>query len=111
MIKTAAENVSATEVEYFPVRQIPEVATAAALGVPSAAWGEAVVALVELRSGSRPFDESWLRQSCRGKLAGYKIPKRFVEEPAGQWPVAETGTLVRPRLARDFTADAPGSRL
>ena len=111
MIKTAGENVSATEVEDFLVRQIPEVATAAVLGVPSDVWGEAVVAFVELKPGSRSFDESWLRESCRGKLAGYKIPKRFVEVLADQWPVAETGKLVRTRLVPEFLAEAPGPRL
>lgn len=106
MIKTAGENVSATEVENFLIGQVPEVVTAAVVGVPSVTWGEAVVAFVELTADSRPFDESWLKAACRGKLAGYKIPKRFVQMRAGDWPVADTGKLVRTRLAKHVDDEA-----
>jgi fatty-acyl-CoA synthase len=110
MIKTAGENVSSTEVETFLAREVPEVATAAVVGVPNAEWGEAVVAFVQLVPGSRPFDESWLKDSCRGKLAGYKIPKRFVEVRPDQWPVADTGKLSRVTLVENFLADLPAAR-
>lgn len=107
MIKTAGENVSATEVEAFLVRELPEVATAAVVGVPSAAWGEEVVAFVELVPGAPKFEESWLKNACRGKLAGYKIPKRFVQVPAEGWPVADTGKLSRVTLVEKFLGEAP----
>lgn len=106
MIKTAGENVSATEVETFLRTKVPEVATAAVVGVPSPEWGEAVVAFVELVPGSRPFDETWLRDSCRGRLARYKIPKRFIEIRPDQWPVADTGKLSRVALVENFFAAA-----
>ena len=102
MIKTAGENVSATEVEAFLVAELPEVSTAAVVGVPSATWGEAVVAFVELVPGSPPFEESRLKDACRGKLAGYKIPKQFVEVRPDGWPVADTGKLSRVTLVETF---------
>lgn len=109
MIKTAGENVSATEVETFLLTEVPEVATAAVVGVPSPEWGEAVVAFVELAPGSRPFDEGWLKDSCRGRLASYKVPKRFIEIAPDQWPVAETGKLSRVTLVENFIAEAQKS--
>ena len=110
MIKTAGENVSATEVETFLLTEVPEVATAAVVGVPSPEWGEAVVAFVELAPGSRPFDEAWLKDSCRGRLARYKIPKRFIEIGHDQWPLADTGKLSRVTLVENFFSKAPMSR-
>ena len=106
MIKTAGENVSATEVETFLVREISEVASAVVVGVPSPTWGEAVVAFVELAPGSRTFEESWLKGVCRGGLAGYKVPKRFIEVQVGKWPVSDTGKLSRVTLVENFLADS-----
>jgi fatty-acyl-CoA synthase len=110
MIKTAGENVSATEVETFLRSEIPEVAAAAVVGVPSPEWGEAVVAFVELVPESRPFDEAWLKDSCRGRLARYKVPKRFIEIGPDQWPVADTGKLSRVTLVENFFVQLPASR-
>lgn len=111
MIKSAGENVSAPEVETFLVKELPDVVTAAVVGVPSAEWGEAVVAFVELVPGSSRFDESRLKAACRGKLAGYKIPKRFVQIHPGGWPVADTGKLSRVTLVDRLLADTPASTL
>ncbi|RHW26254.1 long-chain fatty acid--CoA ligase [Nocardioides immobilis] len=108
MIKSGGENVSATEVETFLAQEIPEVATAAVVGVPSAEWGETVVAFVELVPGSRPFAEAWLKDACRGRLAGYKIPKRFVEVRPDGWPVADTGKLSRVTLVERVLAEPLG---
>jgi fatty-acyl-CoA synthase len=109
MIKTAGENVSATEVETFLITEVPEVATAAVVGVPSPEWGEAVVAFVELAPGASPFDEARLKDSCRGRLARYKIPKRFIEIRPEEWPVADTGKLSRVTLVESFLAEPPMS--
>lgn len=103
MIKTGGENVSATEVENFLVNALPTVASAAVVGVPDATWGEAVVAFVELTDASAAIDERALREACRDRIAGYKIPKRFVEVPPGGWPTSESGKLLKARL-RDWLA-------
>lgn len=92
MIKTGGENVSETEVEDFLVREVNGVVAAAVVGAPDERWGEAVVAYVELAPGMA-FDPDALREACRGKLAGYKIPKRFLRVAPGQWPTTPMGKL------------------
>jgi len=97
MIKTGGENVSEAEVEAFLMDQLPVVQAAAVIGVPDDTWGEAVVAFVELVPGAT-FDGAALRDACRGKIAGYKIPKRFIEVSPGTWPVTQSGKLLKRRL-------------
>lgn len=46
------------------------------IGVPDERWGEAVTALVVLVDGATAT-EAELRDHCRTKLAGYKVPKRI----------------------------------
>ncbi|XVQ07555.1 class I adenylate-forming enzyme family protein [Spirillospora sp. CA-255316] len=92
MIKTGGENVSETEVEDFLVREIPDVVAAAVVGAPDPRWGEAVIAFVELRPGAS-FDPAALREACRGRIAGYKIPKRFLPVAAGEWPTTPMGKI------------------
>ncbi|XVQ14969.1 class I adenylate-forming enzyme family protein [Spirillospora sp. CA-255316] len=97
MIKTGGENVSETEVENFLVREVPGVVAAAVVGAPDERWGEAVVAFVELAPGT-PFDPDALREACRGKIAGYKIPKRFYEVADNRWPTSPMGKLMKQDL-------------
>lgn len=97
MIKTGGENVSAVEVEEFLVNHVAEIASVAVIGVPDETWGEAVVAFVELVAGA-DFDEEELRDACKGHIAGYKIPKRFVPVAAGEWPTTESGKLLKRSL-------------
>ncbi|CAI7979693.1 AMP-dependent synthetase and ligase [Frankia sp. Hr75.2] len=99
MIKTGGENVSEIEVESFLVREISDVVMAAVVGVPDPRWGEAVVAFVELRPGAS-FDPAALRQACRGRIAGYKIPKRFLPVAPTEWPTTPMGKLLREDLRR-----------
>jgi acyl-CoA synthetase (AMP-forming)/AMP-acid ligase II len=110
MIKTGGENVSASEVEEFLVRTLPSVAVAAVVGIPDGRWGESVVAFVELTDGS--VDEHELREACRSQIAGYKIPKRFVQVAPGGWPTSESGKLLkaqlRERLISIEASSAPG---
>lgn len=109
MIKTGGENVSATEVENFLVNSLPTISSAAVVGVPDATWGETVVAFVELTDGSA-LDESALREACRDRIAGYKIPKRFVQVPAGGWPTSESGKLLKARLRERLTTTVASVR-
>ncbi|AWK73896.1 hypothetical protein CBI38_22375 [Rhodococcus oxybenzonivorans] len=97
MVKTGGENVSETEVENFLVREVAGVVGAAVVGAPDERWGEAVVAFVELAPGVA-FDPHWLREACRGRIAGYKIPKRFIQVAAGDWPTSPMGKLRKQEL-------------
>jgi fatty-acyl-CoA synthase len=97
MIKTGGENVSETEVESFLMREVPGVVAAAVVGAPDERWGEAVIAFVQMAPGI-PFDPDAVREACRGKIAGYKIPKRFYEVTNGNWPTSPMGKLMKQDL-------------
>jgi long-chain acyl-CoA synthetase len=73
LIKSAAENVYPAEVEAC-LRAHPAVAEAAVIGVPDAAWGQAVKAIVVLQSGEQ-VDEAALIAHCRALIASYKKPR------------------------------------
>ena len=91
-VKTGGENVSAKEVELFLQTETPFVRAAQVFGLPDPRWGEAVTAVVELNDGVE-ITEQELRAFCRGRLAGYKIPKRVLFVGGGDWVVTPTGKL------------------
>ena len=65
------------------LRSYPGVRDAVVVGVPDPRWGQKVVALVSLRRDVAE-DTDALKQHCRARLAGYKVPKDvlFVAEVA-----------------------------
>ena len=71
------------QVKYFPLevenvlRMREDIAEVCILGVPDDYWGESVQAVVVLRPGSKLTPEE-IRTFCRGKIAGYKIPKKYI---------------------------------
>lgn len=74
MIKTGGMNVSSAEVEEV-IQAHPAVREAAVVGVSHPEWTEEVTAAVVLvEDGSATKEE--LIAYCRGRLAGYKTPKR-----------------------------------
>jgi acyl-CoA synthetase (AMP-forming)/AMP-acid ligase II len=75
VIISGGENVSSIEVEDALFSH-PAVAEAAVIGVPDERWGELVLGLVVLAPGETVTEDE-LREHCRPKLAGYKIPKRI----------------------------------
>ena len=76
MIKTGGENVSSREVEEV-IYAHPHVAEAAVIGLPDPRWIEAVTAVVVARKGA-VIEEAALIEHCRGRLAGFKVPKRVI---------------------------------
>jgi acyl-CoA synthetase (AMP-forming)/AMP-acid ligase II len=74
VIISGGENVSSIEVEDALFSHVA-VAEVAVIGVPDERWGELVVALVVVAEG-HAVSEDDLRDHCRTKLAGYKVPKR-----------------------------------
>src|SRR4051795_9069782 len=74
VIITGGENVSSIEVEDA-VFSHPAVAEVAVIGVPDEKWGELVTALVVVAEGQQVTAEEIVAH-CRGRIAGYKIPKR-----------------------------------
>ena len=75
-INTGGEKVYPPEVEDV-IRTYPPVDKISVLGIPDERWGEAVAAVVQLAEGKKATSEE-VRDYCRGKLAGFKIPKHVV---------------------------------
>jgi acyl-CoA synthetase (AMP-forming)/AMP-acid ligase II len=101
MIITGGENVYPSEVENV-LGSHPAVRDVAVIGVPHEKWGEAVKAVVILHEGETPSEElgKELIEHCRGKIAGYKIPKSvdFIKEE--EMPRTGTGKILH-RILRE----------
>lgn len=81
MIITGGENVFSSEVESV-LQAHAEVEECAVIGIPDDKWGEAVHAVVRLKTAGSVSAEV-LTAHCREQLAGYKTPKgfSFVDQP------------------------------
>lgn len=73
MICYASENVYPAEVENV-LYQHPAIAEVAVIGVPDPQWGEAIKALVVLKSGMEATALDIIN-FARGKLANFKLPR------------------------------------
>jgi acyl-coenzyme A synthetase/AMP-(fatty) acid ligase len=95
VIVTGGENVSPEEIEQVLLEH-PAVADAGVAAADDPEWQQAVVASVVLSDGQK-VDEAELREFCRARLAGFKVPKaiRFVTE----LPRNAQGKLIRQELA------------
>jgi acyl-CoA synthetase (AMP-forming)/AMP-acid ligase II len=76
MIISGGSNVYAVEVEQV-LSTHPDVGDVAVIGVPDDLWGEMVVAAIV--PADRDIDAGVLEQHCRASLAGYKIPRRWLQ--------------------------------
>jgi acyl-CoA synthetase (AMP-forming)/AMP-acid ligase II len=91
MVITGGENVYPREVETA-LCEHPEVGDVAVLGMPDPTWGQVVTAvLVE----PAPADDV-LEQWARDRLAGYKVPRRWVR--VGELPRNATGKVLKHEL-------------
>jgi fatty-acyl-CoA synthase len=109
MFISGGENVYPAEVESV-LHECPAVAEAAVLGVPDPTWGEVGVAFVVL---TEERSDAELTAFCRARLAGYKVPKRFIRLSA----LPKTGAhkvdkvTLRAQLGKtDTSPDAPQER-
>jgi fatty-acyl-CoA synthase len=101
MFISGGENVYPAEVEAV-LSSHPSVAEAAVVGAPDPAWGESGVAFVRTKGELR---EEELISYCRGRLAGFKVPRRVVV--VEELPRLGSGKLDKRRLAD--MAQAPRS--
>ena len=76
-INTGGEKVYPEEVEQA-LKSHPDVYDALVAGVPDPRWGHQVAAVVQLREGVPVPGLDAIRSHCRGRLAGYKIPRQLV---------------------------------
>ncbi|MCL6645005.1 MAG: o-succinylbenzoate--CoA ligase [Dehalococcoidia bacterium] len=91
LVVTGGENVYPAEVEAA-LETHPAVREAAVVGLPDAHWGQLVAAAVVFREAGAPgwSDlEAWLRE----RLAGYKVPRRWLA--LDELPRTTSGKLQR----------------
>ena len=102
MVISGGENIYTAEIEAV-LQQHPAIVEAAVIGVPDATMGEALVACVQRRQGaSLTADE--LIAHCRGKVGGYKIPRRIVFADA--LPRSAIGKILKTELRRTYGASS-----
>ncbi len=100
LIITGGFNVAPSEVESV-LRSHPDITEAAAIGVPAPSGGERVAAVVVLRPGST-LDEAALRDFCRERLAGYKVPRQIVA--VDDLPRSMLGKVLRKQVREEYQA-------
>jgi acyl-CoA synthetase (AMP-forming)/AMP-acid ligase II len=98
MIITGGENVFPSEVENV-IGAHPAIKYVAVIGIPHEKWGESVKAVVTLHQGKAATDKE-LIEFCRGKIAGYKIPKSVDFIKDNEMPMTPTGKILH-RILRE----------
>ncbi|WP_240747108.1 long-chain-fatty-acid--CoA ligase [Microbacterium sp. K24] len=105
LIITGGFNVAPTEVENA-LRQHPQVADAAVVGLPSEHSGEEVVAAIVV-DGSTDVDVEAIREFARSILTPYKVPRRiFVVD---ELPKSLIGKVLRRQVKEKLVALTTGS--
>lgn len=95
MMIIAGENVFPNEIEEV-IAAHPSVHSAGVVGRVDPSRGEVPVAFVQLAEGET-FDEPALRQWCRDRLAGFKVPRQI--QPVDELPRSATGKILRRKLS------------
>jgi len=104
VIKSGGYSVYVRELEEAMLAH-PSVARAVAFGLPHPEKGEVPVAAVELYPDS-PVTEIGLLEWCRGRLAGYKAPRRAWILEAGALPQNHNGKALRRELRARFSLES-----
>lgn len=97
MIVTGGENVYSTEVEEA-LYSHPAVVEAAAFGIPNERWGECVHAIVFARDEISEYE---LLDTCRSRVAGYKVPKA-IEIRTEPLPKSGAGKILKRQLREPY---------
>jgi len=98
MIISGGENIYPREIEDV-LKFHPAVSDCAVFGVPDERWGEAVKALIVLKTGNVVSAEE-ISQHCGKHLAGYKRPKfiSFVED----LPRTSSGKVMKKQIRDEY---------
>ena len=96
MFISGGENVFPSEIEEVLLAH-PLVSEVAVVGVPHDKWGEVGRAHLVVRAPAENVSDT-LKQFCRERLAGYKIPKEFRVEEA--LPKSAAGKVLKKELAQ-----------
>ncbi|WUI00751.1 acyl-CoA synthetase [Spirillospora sp. NBC_00431] len=111
-INTGGEKVFPEEIEAV-LKGHPAVYDAVVTGIPDERWGSRVAAVVQPSAGREPAAEE-LDAHCRGRLSGYKVPRRyaFVAEmkrsPAGKADYRWAKRVAEAALDAEDVADEVG---
>jgi long-chain acyl-CoA synthetase len=100
LIITGGFNVAPSEVEDC-LREHPDVADVAVVGLPSQHSGEDVVAAVVLAPG-KSLDEAGIREFARANLTAYKVPKRVYA--VDELPKSLIGKVLRRQVRESLLA-------
>jgi len=93
VVKTGGENVSTLWVTKNLLDLFADTFDdAQTIGVPDAYWGTKLVTWVLLKPEKKMLSTEEIRQTCKGKMAGYEIPKEFFPWE-GPWPVSSVGKV------------------
>ena len=98
MYISGGENVYPAEVENV-LYQLPQVAEAAVIGVPSDQWGEVGLAVLVLKPG-QALDRDTVIGHCSGRLARFKLPQDIAIIDA--LPRNATGKVLKRELRQRF---------
>lgn len=98
MIISGGENIFPSEVENC-VGGHEKVKDVAVIGVPHEKWGEQVTAVVVLHEGQTATPEE-ISAHCKGKIAGFKVPKTIVFIKDEEMPRSGAGKILH-RILRE----------
>ena len=101
MIIRGGENVYPREIEEFLYTH-PDIEDAQVVGVPSAMYGEDVMAWIKPKAGAVLTDEV-LRAFCLGTIATYKIPRYW--KVVDTFPMTVTGKVQKYKMRDIATAE------
>jgi len=98
MVISGGVNVYPAEIES-ELHKMPGVADCAVFGIPDEEYGEAICAVVQTQPG-QSLTEMEVRSYLRGKMAGYKVPKRVDFESI--LPREDSGKIFKRKLRERY---------
>ncbi len=108
LIISGGVNIYPAEVDAVLLEH-PAVGDAAVIGVPDEEWGEAVLAVIEVRAGVEPTPAlaEELLEHCRDRLAHFKCPRQV--EFVDALPREDNGKIYKRRLRDTYRSLQSGN--